>query len=191
MARTAFPTSTALRLLFLPILVVAALSCGDAAPGRDGGTSLGDRIADLGFEDCEGKSVALSSFAEQHQAIFLTIHAGWCPPCHKQNPFLRELHSELGDRGLIILLVLGEGDFEDTGTVGEEYCADLKNRQRFQFPVLQDEGFASTGHIAGGRYPTQVVLDGDLTIRALDYGWDEAFHRGYITGAVEKILGER
>ena len=176
---------------FLVFVLLATAACGEGT-GLDGsrGTRVGDRVADFGFESCEGQTVSLSSFAERHQAVFLTVHAGWCPPCHKQHRFLRDLHEALGGKGLVILLVLGEGDYEGTGTVGERYCAELKASQRFDFPVLQDEGFVATGDIVRGQYPTQVVLDSSLTIRALDYGWDESFHRGYITGAIEEILGE-
>jgi len=182
-----------LRSLLVPLLITTlAAACGDGADldGRRG-TRVGDQVADFSFADCDGETVSLSSYAASHPAVFLTIHAGWCPPCHKQHAFLRELHTDLGGEGLAILLVLGEGDYEGTGRVGDEYCADVKASQRFDFPVLQDEGFVATGEIVGGRYPTQIALDDGLTIRALDYGWDESFHRGYLKGAIEEILGER
>lgn len=135
------------------------------------GTRVGDRIQDLHFTDCPGEPVSLSDFYGSAEVIWLTLHAGWCATCDGQHEDLKRFHESYADRGLVILLVYGEDDFDGSGRVPVRFCEGVVEEEGFAFPVLRDEQFDGTRGFTGPGLPGQVILDRDMVIRWKSNGW--------------------
>jgi thiol-disulfide isomerase/thioredoxin len=69
-----------------------------------GGIEPGQRMADIGFRDAQGKSARLSTL--KGKVVVLHFWGSWCPPCRKEMPELAGLHKRLGDRQDIVFILL-------------------------------------------------------------------------------------
>ena len=161
---------------------------GDSSADGESGTAVGDEIADLQFIDCVGEAMNLHGFRDTVKAIWVTVHAGWCTPCFVQHSFLSGFYDEFSPDDVQILFVLGENAVAGSKTVGNEYCASLKEREGWSFPVLQDEGFAETWKFAKGRFPTQILIDRDMVIHALEFGWDPGWQADHFREMIQGLI---
>ncbi len=159
---------------------------------------LGDAV----FPDIDGTPRSLADPAFAGRAQMLVAFGTWCPNCHDEAPYLRELHERYGPRGLSILGLAFEltGDFErDAEQVrrfakrhGTEYpilVAGLANKTKATraFPMLD---FVRS-------YPTTIFLHGDGRVRAVHSGFTgpatgEAHDtvRAEFEGLIEELLAE-
>jgi len=69
-----------------------------------GGIEPGQRMADIGFHDAQGKSASLSAL--KGKVVLLHFWGSWCPPCRKEMPELAGLYKRLGDRRDIVFVLL-------------------------------------------------------------------------------------
>ena len=69
-----------------------------------GGIEPGQRMADIGFRDAQGKSARLSAL--KGKVVILHFWGSWCPPCRKEMPELASLYKRLGDRRDIVFILL-------------------------------------------------------------------------------------
>ena len=144
----------------------------DAYPEGPYGYGMFSVIPNLQYKDCEGNPVALGDFYGEAKVVWLTFHTGWCPICVTQHSFLRQVHEDYADQGLVVLLVLGE-DNRGAG-VTDAYCAEYKTNKNFDFAVLNDSGWPESREFLKSGVPMQVMIDHTFHIGALQYGWDSA-----------------
>jgi thiol-disulfide isomerase/thioredoxin len=64
---------------------------------------VSDKFADFEQRDLNGVKLKLSEFAGK--VILLEFWAGWCGPCRKENPHLKEIYREFNKKGLEIFAV--------------------------------------------------------------------------------------
>ena len=69
---------------------------------------VGELVADAAFTDIEGKPGKLSDYAGKPLVVAMT-NVG-CPICKKYAPTLAELHKELAEKGVALLLLNASGD---------------------------------------------------------------------------------
>ena len=69
-----------------------------------GGIEPGQRMADIGFRDAQGKPSSLSAL--KGKVVVLHFWGSWCPPCRKEMPELARLNKRLGDRRDIVFVLL-------------------------------------------------------------------------------------
>ncbi|MGB9495209.1 MAG: redoxin domain-containing protein [Azonexus sp.] len=69
-----------------------------------GGIEPGQRMADLGFRDANGKSARLSAL--KGKVVILHFWGSWCPPCRKEMPELASLYKRLADRRDVVFILL-------------------------------------------------------------------------------------
>jgi peroxiredoxin len=165
----------------------------DGAPETAGNPWIGQEFPAFSATDCDGAPVALEDFRGQHPALWLTLHDGFCSTCLEQHDFLNTFYAEYRQRGVEVLLILGD-DAQASGHVTNQFCRDFTTYAGFQFPVLKDDGFNHLGPFSGSQTPVQVLLDRNLTVRALRAGWDEPFDAQWVTTQVQTLLiarGER
>ncbi len=68
---------------------------------------VGEPSPPLEFHNLESRR--MSDLSEQQgQVVLVNFWATWCPPCREEMPTLDRLHKDLGDRGLVVLLVSDE-----------------------------------------------------------------------------------
>lgn len=58
-------------------------------------------LADMNFQDAEGKPVALSDFRDK--VVLLNLWATWCVPCREEMPALDRLQQKLGGPGFEVV----------------------------------------------------------------------------------------
>lgn len=70
--------------------------------------ALGDKAPSFSSLDSNGKEIDLDSFKGRY--VLLDFWAGWCKPCIKMHPELKELHKRYNSKGLEILGVSFDKD---------------------------------------------------------------------------------
>ena len=95
----------ALALAGLAVIAASAVGIYLAAGGRGASPETGPRtvvgwagapqpVADIRFQDADGKPRALSDF--RGKVVLLNVWATWCAPCRKEMPALDQLQQKLG-----------------------------------------------------------------------------------------------
>jgi peroxiredoxin len=153
------------------------------------------------FPDLDGRMVSSSDARFQGKVLLISVMGSWCPNCHDEVLFLRELYERFRRRGLEIV-ALG---FEYTGEAQRDMrqLRIFSRRHQVPYPVLyagatedvertlsQLEGFRS--------YPTTILTGRDGRVRMIHTGFDgpstgvrfEKLKRE-MTEAVERALSER
>lgn len=113
------------------------------------------RVADLGFQDADGKARTLGDFSGK--TILLNLWATWCVPCKKEMPALDELQKKLGGADFEVVAVnIDTRDpqkpktwLKDTGISSLAYFADPTAR------IFQD--LKERGRAFG--MPTTLLID--------------------------------
>ncbi|HEX9604176.1 MAG TPA: TlpA disulfide reductase family protein [Myxococcales bacterium] len=101
--------------------------------------------------------------------------ATWCAPCRVSMPRIQEVWREYGPRGVDLYSV----DTDDPGADREAQVKEFLLRNRLTFPVVLDDGTASSA-FSVAVLPTMLVLDRDAHVV-----WN---HVGALTGAGEREL---
>lgn len=133
-------------------------------------------LEDLTFPDLEGRPRSLADPEFQGKARILYVFGSWCPNCHDQAAYLKELQERFGRRGLSIVGLAFEltGDFERNVRQVKRYQA----RHGSTYPILiagpSDKGEATEALGALDRvrsYPTTIFLDEDGNVEAIHTGF--------------------
>ena len=140
------------------------------------------------YPDLDNKPRRLDDPAFQGKARLIVLFGSWCPNCHDEAHYLKELHQRYGERGLSIL---GLG-FE----IGNDQKRDLAQLNRYHklmelpYPVLlagpankskAAEAFPLLTEVKS--YPTTLFLDADGNIRHIWSGFS-----GPATGTAHEKL---
>ncbi len=121
------------------------------------------KAPDFSLQDINGKTVRLSDYA--YKVVILNFFATWCPPCREEIPdFIEMVNTTDKERFAVIGVSVEKGD---TGTV-KKFAVERK----INYPVLIDDGSASTSYGPISSIPTTFIID----------------RKGNI---VEKIIGSR
>lgn len=132
------------------------------------GSMIGDIAADFSLPNQVGRNSSL--YAYFGQVVLLNISADWCSSCREEAGHLDKLFQNYRERGLQIIMVLADGD-----------PAAWARGFELTFPVLKDEhGYVYNTYFTG-ELPVNVVLDRNMTIRAILGDYDEAAFLAAIT----------
>lgn len=140
----------------------------------------------LSLPDCAG-ALRPVAVPQGSRLLWLTLHVANCAACDDQHPALIDLWTRWHDRGLGVLLVLGD-DAYGSGTVSPEFCADYAAFNGFPFPVLRDPGFAALGDYVGSETPVQLLVDQAGVVRLLAVGWNVDFHPAWMEARIAERL---
>ncbi|WP_339706468.1 TlpA disulfide reductase family protein [Algoriphagus aquimarinus] len=91
---------------------------------RDERAMLGLTQADFNFNliDKEGKTISLNKF--KGKVIFMNLWATWCAPCIAEMPSINQLHDEMGDEVVFVMLSLDQ-NFEKAKAFDKRKGYDL------------------------------------------------------------------
>lgn len=136
----------------------------------------------------DGSSVELGALAKPGQARLLVLFGSWCPNCHDEHRYLKQLYAKYAERGLSITSLAFE--------LGGDRDRDLAQLTRYQsamqlpWPVVlvsdsTDKKLAAQAFPivdAVKSYPTTLFIDANGTIRAVHSGFSgpatgEAYER--------------
>jgi len=135
-----------------------------------------------------GSTIELGALAKPGQARLLVLFGSWCPNCHDEHRYLKQLYAKYAERGLAITSLAFE--------LGGDRSRDLAQLARYQsamqlpWPVvlvadsadkkLAAQAFPIVEEVKS--YPTTLFIDADGRIRAVHSGFSgpatgEAYER--------------
>ncbi|MHC4378387.1 MAG: TlpA family protein disulfide reductase, partial [Planctomycetota bacterium] len=159
-------------------------------------------VASLSFPDSKGILRHVMDYTPNGEVLLVQIFGSWCPNCHDETAYLRELDERYRDRGLRIVGLA----FELTGDVKRDGAQLDKFRERhgIEYPLLL-AGKANkaatalalglTNHVLS--YPTTLFVDRNGQIRSIHSGFsgpaaatEHAQLRSEFEAQVEALLDE-
>ena len=160
-----------------------------------GGPSVkADRLV-FSLPDLEGRIVSSSDERFQGKVLLVDVWGTWCPPCHKQIPYLAKLHDDYHEDGLEIVGI----DFEmyELGTEQDRREEIKAFAKEFGINYLVLLG-GEVGDLAGALpslqnftgFPTSIYIGRDGRVRKLTTGFS-AGEAKRIEKYVEKLLREQ
>lgn len=173
----------------------------------DAGTLAGlkpglERI-EFTFPDLDGSPHAFPSARHAGKVVLITIGGSWCPNCHDEAVFLRDLLATRRAQGLEVIQLM----FEYTPDFASAASAARAFVQKFDidYPVLiagtttDDDVLKKLPQLAAFRaYPTLIAVDRKGVVRAVHTGFNgpatgehHAAQNRELTALVDELLGER
>ena len=142
---------------------------------------------DFDLEAADGSRFELS--AHRGELIFVNFWATWCPPCVAETPALEELHDRFDGRGLRVIGVSVDDDWE---TVNR-----FTRRHGVGFTILLDPR-ARTPHRYGTfKYPESYLIDAEgrivrKWIGGIDRNWAEVLRdvEGFVAQTPKRAPSE-
>ncbi|NOZ01744.1 MAG: redoxin domain-containing protein [Deltaproteobacteria bacterium] len=136
-------------------------------PAGPYGGQVGDRMADITLDDCDGNPVRLGDLVGGSDLVLFNVSAGWCPPCVQETKTMEtDVHQAFCKRGLRVFQVLFEDDLGNPAT--KLFCKQWRDRFGLTLPVVIDPLFKVkelfTGDV-GGQTPLNLLVDHDGVIK--------------------------
>jgi len=123
---------------------------------------LGAEAPDFTLADSAGHSYHLKDL--RGKIVVIDFWASWCEPCRLSMPYIQQIATLYGDRGVE---VLGLDAGEDAKTV-----ADFAASTKFTFPLLIGAEPSVTAKYFVDAYPTTLLVDRDGRIAFRESGTD-------------------
>ncbi|MFO0749081.1 MAG: hypothetical protein U1F43_25975 [Myxococcota bacterium] len=173
----------------VPTLPTAAGSCVAEGTGKN----IGDNIRNITLTNCLGEEVDLHERCAKTEAVWIIASAGWCGACEAFVPVAAQRANELADKGLDLMVVVGENPAGAAPTL--EYCKDyagahgldprqtyIDNDGKVSWPTL----FGAINTYGNGSIglPYNIVLDG----RSMEYKWNSATGGGDLYQVQDELL---
>ena len=172
-------------------------------PGRMTGLKPGFESLEFSFPDLEGSLVSYPGGRFAGKVVLVTIGGSWCPNCHDEAVFLRELLAGRRDQGLEVIQLMFEytPDFASASQAARAFAKKFE----IDYPVLiagtttDDDVLKKLPQlVALNAYPTLFVIDRKGKVRATHTGFSgpatgshyEEQNRG-LTALVDGLLRER
>jgi len=174
-----------------------------ADPGRTTGLKPGVTRLEFTFPDLDGSPVSFPSGRFAGKVVLVTIGGSWCPNCHDEAVFLRELLASRRARGLEVVQLMFEytPDFASASSAARAFARKFA----IDYPVLiagttsDDDVLKKLPQLAEFlAYPTLFVVDRRGKVRATHTGFSgPATGRHHedqnreLTELVDSLLRER
>ncbi|HEU0226019.1 MAG TPA: TlpA disulfide reductase family protein [Steroidobacteraceae bacterium] len=171
--------------------------------GTLAGLKPGIERLEFSFPDLDGGMHAFPSDRYTGKVVLITIGGSWCPNCHDEAVFLRELLATRRTQGLEVIQLM----FEYTPDFASASSAARAFVQKFDidYPVLiagttsDDDVLKKLPQLAAFRaYPTLIAIDRQGTVRAVHTGFSgpatgehHALQNRELSALVDGLLSER
>ncbi len=148
-----------------------------ADPTRMAGLKPGLERIEFSFPDLDGKLVSFPSPAHAGKVTLITIGGSWCPNCHDEAVFLRELLESRRAQGLEVIQLM----FEHTPDFASSAAAARRFAEKFEidYPVLvagtttDDDVLKKLPQLANfNAYPTLFATGRDGRVRRIHAGFN-------------------
>ena len=154
------------------------------------------------FPDEKGSLHAFPAERYAGKVVLITVGGSWCPNCHDEAEFLRELLADRRARGLEVIQLMFERtpDFESQAKAARDFAAKFA----IDYPVLiagttyDDDVLKKLPQLAAFKaYPTLFVIDRKGVVRTVHTGYagpaTGAYHEEQdreLTTLVDSLLDE-
>jgi thiol-disulfide isomerase/thioredoxin len=131
---------------------------------------------EFGFPDVDGNVQRYPDARHAGKVVLVTVGGSWCPNCHDEAEFLKELLASRGARGLEVIQLMFERttDFESSA----QAARDFADKFAIDYPVLvagtvtDDDVLKKLPQIARFRaYPTLFMIDRKGIVREIHTGF--------------------
>ncbi|MEM8733256.1 MAG: TlpA disulfide reductase family protein [Planctomycetota bacterium] len=135
-----------------------------------------ENLVGLEFPNASGEIQELAKLAATGKVTLVEVFGTWCPNCHDEATYLKELVGKYGESGLQVVGLAFElsGDFAKDAEQVRRY----RDRFAIEYPILiagtSDKALASKRFPIVDRirsYPTTLFVDGNGKIRAIYTGF--------------------
>ena len=92
------------------------------------GLSTNQDVPDFQYESIDGEEINLKDF--KGKFVLIDFWGTWCKPCIKEAPYLKEAHSQYGDRVIFIGVAVDDR---------EEKIREFNNRFGIEWPQIMTE----------------------------------------------------
>jgi peroxiredoxin len=160
-----------------------------------------DRL-EFSFPDIEGTLHAFPDERYKGKVVLVTVGGSWCPNCHDEAVFLKELLASRQGRGLEVIQLMFERtpDFASSAKAAGDFARELA----IPYPVLvagtvtDDDVLKKLPQVAGFHgYPSMFVIDRKGVVRAVHTGFSGPATGHYyeeqnqeLTALVDRLLDE-
>ena len=161
-----------------------------------------DRL-EFSFPDVDGNLQRYPDARHAGKVVLVTVGGSWCPNCHDEAEFLKELLASRGARGLEVIQLMFERttDFESSA----QAARDFADKFAIEYPVLvagtvtDDDVLKKLPQIARFRaYPTLFMIDRKGIVREIHTGFAGPAAGRYheeqlreMTALVDSLLAEQ
>jgi len=97
------------------------------------------------------------------QVVYVDFWASWCGPCRQSFPFMNQLHSQLGDKGLAVLAINLDEEAEDAQRFLASHPA--------QFRVAGGANQACASAFQVEAMPSSYLVDRNGRVRYIHHGF--------------------
>jgi len=126
-----------------------------------------------------GRQGAVKLSAYKGKAVYLDFWASWCGPCKQSFPWMNEMHTRYGDKGLRVLAVNLDQKSEDAQTFLTETPA--------RFEVVFDQPGKTPRTYAIKGMPTSVLIGPDGKVLFVHSGFKDE-QRGELEAHIKQAL---
>jgi len=130
-----------------------------------------DRLA-FSFPDIDGNLQTYPDARHAGKVVLITVGGSWCPNCHDEAIFLKELLASRGGRGLEVIQLMFERTLDFASSA--KAARDFVDKFSIDYPVLiagtvtDNDVLKKLPQIAAFKaYPTLFVIDRKGTVRIL------------------------
>jgi len=142
-------------------VAILALSCALALPAL--AAKVGEAAPAFALPDAAGKPLTLDAY--RGKVVYLDFWASWCGPCRRAFPWMNEMLSKYGDRGLVIVAINVDKKRADADRFLQQ------NPARFDI-VYDHQGVAPAAYAVKGM-PTSYLLDAQGKVIAVEEGFHD------------------
>ncbi len=126
------------------------------------GNQVGDLLADLELTNCNGEKLNLHARCGKVKALWVMFGTGWCPGCGEYAPVMAEKYAAYKDKGLDIIVLLGEDNAGNPVT--PTYCKKYAKSHQLDAAmvyIMTWKAVNTTWNTCKAQYiPWAAVLDG-------------------------------
>lgn len=162
-----------LSVFFICLFFSLAVDCGPVQSEK----ATFVRAEDFSLKDIDGNGVNLSDYSGK--VILLNFFATWCPPCRGEMPDFNEVFKDYGRNVVVVAVCVGNEDITALKAFAE--------KNKFQFPILIDDGTAEGIYGPIRAIPVTVVIDRYFNVVKRYVG---AISKETMIKDIEGLLGE-
>jgi thiol-disulfide isomerase/thioredoxin len=162
----------------LPAALFAAITAMITVSGPALSATAGQPAPDFKLPGISSP-VQLSAF--KGQVVYLDFWASWCGPCKKSFPWMNEMQSRYGARGLKVIAVNVDTEAEDWKKFLQSVPA------RFDIALDPKGAVAKQYEVKG--MPTSLIIDGEGKVLAEHQGFNEQT-RNHSEQLLQSLLGD-